>query len=178
MSNQVSLQSWIKNTLGINLIVQTFEKQFSNGFYFGEILHVYLLNPQFKENFVNRSQPVYVNRNFELLRPLFANYLGIDLNSDIVKDIINERVGVAKKLILKMRTVLEDKYEDNLKVSNKDFLTDAQRSLFQKVKAQELNPTLNRIELRMVPFEEEYIKQLKRAQEIREQEEQKYRETI
>jgi len=81
----------------------------------------------------------------------------------MVKEIINERVGVAKKLILKMRTVLEDKYEENLKVRNKDFLTDAQRSLFKKAKEQELNPSLNRIELRMIPFEEEYIKQLKRA---------------
>lgn len=178
MSNQVSLESWIKNNLGINLIVQTFEKQFSNGYYFGEILYAYLLNPQFKEAFVNRNQPVYINRNFDLLKPLFSNFLGIDLNQDMVKEIINERVGVAKKLILKMRTVLEDKYEDNLKVRNKDFLTDAQRSLNKKVKEQELNPSLNRIELRMVPFEEEYIKQLKRAQEIREIEEQKYRETI
>lgn len=76
----MSLESWIKNNLGINLIVQTFEKQFSNGYYFGEILYAYLLNPQFKEAFVNRNQPVYINRNFDLLKPLFSNFLGIDLN--------------------------------------------------------------------------------------------------
>lgn len=178
MSNSSNIETWIKHELNINLDITSFEKQFSNGYYFGEIFYQYLLNPQFRETFVNRTQTIYRSRNFSQLIPLFKTYIDIDLNKDTIKDLEGARVGVAKKLLLKMRSVLEDKYEDNLKIKNKDFLTDAQRSLYRKVKGRQLNASLQRVELQMVPFEEEMLKQQTRAQEIREEQENNIRDKL
>jgi hypothetical protein len=87
MSNGTSLEYWIKHEVGINVNITSFEKQFSNGYYFGQIFYQYLLNPEFKTTFANRTQKVYRTRNYQQLKPLFTMFIGTELNNDMVKNL-------------------------------------------------------------------------------------------
>jgi hypothetical protein len=49
-----SIESWLKNEAKINCNIHNFEKDFSNGYYFGAIFFNYGLNPKFLDIFQNK----------------------------------------------------------------------------------------------------------------------------
>lgn len=177
MSSSDSLESWIKEKVGINLNVASFEKDFSNGYYFGQILFQYGLNPSFEDIFINRHQGKYIKTNFTHLTPIMKE-IKVPINSDIVKAIVKKEIGVAKKLLFKLKSVLTAEYEEGLKIESKTFMNPPQLSLHRKLKNRGVGENIKIVERKMVKFEAEYLRQKEMAAQRRREEEDRYRDMI
>ena len=177
MSGGENLESWIKDEVQVNITIHSFEKDFQNGYYLGQILHQYGLIPEFEDKFVNRHQAIYVKTNFRHLAPVL-NSIGIDFNSDLVNSIVKGDIGVSKKLLYKLKSTLNSNFEDGLKNSNKTMKTAAELSLHRKLKNRGVGRGVEIVEKKLVNFEEEFLRQKELANSRRQLEEDRYRNAI
>ena len=100
-----SIESWLKTEVRINVHIHNFEKDFSNGYYFGAIFFNYGLNPKFIDVFQNKHQGPHILRNFYYLPELFKR-ISVPFNEDIMRSIQKCELGHAKQLLFKMRDAL------------------------------------------------------------------------
>lgn len=94
------LQAWLNSEANLNVNVQSFEKEFSNGYYFGKILFNYGLLPSFLDHFNNKPQPVYRETHFDILKDAFKG-LGIEFTEELQKALKTEQLGAAKKFLFR-----------------------------------------------------------------------------
>lgn len=170
------INDWLKNEVGVNVNVKSFEKEFSNGYYFGEVFYLFGLAPNFKDIFQNKPQPIYRKRNYQALRTLFKQ-VGIEWKVDLERSIKKEEIGAAKKLLFKLKAALEP-FEDNLKILNKNGKTLAEESIEKRMKKRTFANKTKIIERKLVSFEEAFVRQKERALELKNQDEARYREIV
>lgn len=134
------------------------------------------LMPYFPDVFVNRPQPIYRIRNYETLAPVLHG-LGIQFTSDTVRALEKEEIGAAKKLLFEMKRVLAD-YEPALRDSNKTLRTPAQESLHRRLREKKAVPRAAKLESSLLPFEEEFLRQRRKAENQKQNDEQRYRDMV
>lgn len=100
-----SIEIWLKTEAGVNAKIHSYENDFSNGYYFGEIFYTYGINPKFVENFSNRTQMPYILRNYYFLPSLFK-HVKVEFNEDIQNALQKKELGTAKQILFKIKDAL------------------------------------------------------------------------
>lgn len=99
------LANWINNELELSKHVDNFEKDFANGYLFGEILKRYNQQDDFDEFSQNDNRDNKIN-NFVLLEPTFKN-LKVKFNAKLIDNIMKEKRGAALGLLCQLKMALE-----------------------------------------------------------------------
>ena len=97
--------TWLNNDIGLSPPVKSFERDFSNGYLFAKLLHLYNQNPNLS-SFINKSASNAKISNFSLLEPLFRS-LRIRFDSKIAYEIITCKTSVALNLVRDLKMCLE-----------------------------------------------------------------------
>lgn len=102
------LANWVNNELELSKHVDSFEKDFSNGYLFGEILKRYNQQSDFEDFSKKDSRDSRIN-NFALLEPTLKS-LNIKFNTQLIDDIIKEKRGAAMRILIQLKMALEKVY--------------------------------------------------------------------
>ncbi|KAL4511584.1 hypothetical protein ABPG72_012429 [Tetrahymena utriculariae] len=97
--------TWLNDEVQLTKKIASFEYDFANGYYFGELLSKYNQQLNFKE-FKNADTREAKMTNFNLLQPTFRT-LKVEFNSQTVDDIINCRKDVASQILYQLKMALE-----------------------------------------------------------------------
>ncbi|KAK2837810.1 hypothetical protein Q5P01_015022 [Channa striata] len=103
------LCKWLNQELQLSKAVEpkSFAKDFSNGYLFGEVLHKYQLQNDFSM-FMKKDTSVSKLNNFTRLEPTLQ-LLGISFNINTAQELMQEKQGVATRLLYQLYTSLEKK---------------------------------------------------------------------
>ena len=101
------LYNWINKEVKLSKQITNFIDDFSNGYFFGEILYKYNLLPQFNQ-FKNNSEKTSIAKNYLLLQYKFDE-LKINFTENDKKDIINKKKYKAEMLLFRIREKLLSK---------------------------------------------------------------------
>ncbi|KAM8864925.1 sperm flagellar protein 2 [Synchiropus picturatus] len=103
------LCKWLNEELRLSKYVdqKTFAKDFSSGYYIGEVLNKYHLQNDL-HLFTKRSTAVSKVNNFRRLQPTLQ-ILGISLDADTVQGLMQEKHGVATHLLYRLYVALQQK---------------------------------------------------------------------
>ena len=96
---------WLNAEIGLTPPVRSFERDFSNGYLFGKLLHLYNQNPTL-DRFVDKAASNAKINNFSLLDPLFRA-LKVRFDSKIAYEIITCQPSAALNLVRDLKIVLE-----------------------------------------------------------------------
>eukprot|EP00163_Fabomonas_tropica_P032742 TRINITY_DN8345_c0_g1_i1.p1 TRINITY_DN8345_c0_g1~~TRINITY_DN8345_c0_g1_i1.p1 ORF type:complete len:1720 (-),score=519.06 TRINITY_DN8345_c0_g1_i1:23-5182(-) len=96
---------WLNEDVELSHNITSLEQDFANGYYFGELLYRYSLQPDFK-HFKNVQSAEAIVDNFVRLEPTLRS-LNILFESKTVNEVMTQQRGVAAKLLYQIRTVLE-----------------------------------------------------------------------
>ncbi len=99
------LYKWINDDVVLSARVTNFAKDFSNGYLFADLLHVYNQINDFSK-YVNKSASNAKITNFCRLEPVFRK-LGLRFDSKIAFEIIKEYPRTAMNLVAKLKNVLD-----------------------------------------------------------------------
>mmetsp|Transcript_15780 Transcript_15780/g.18413 ORF Transcript_15780/g.18413 Transcript_15780/m.18413 type:complete len:139 (-) Transcript_15780:201-617(-) len=91
------LQNWLNNEVGLSTNVSNFEKDFSSGYLFGEILHKFW-QADF-EQFQNKNSHQAKIANFKTLEPILKA-LGIKFNATLINAVMNGKLPLLLLLLL------------------------------------------------------------------------------
>src|SRR3990167_6983165 len=180
MSSSDGLVDWLKKQAKVNVNVNSYEKEFSNGYYLGQILYNFGLLEAFPDYFSNKPQPVYRNTHFELLVPAFSK-LNIEFDENIQRALKKEDLGAAKKLLFKMKaeiTKLQELPSSPLPKASSSSLTLPHFTLHERTKRLGLPPKTAKIEEALVRFESEFLQQKTQAKAAKDRDEQHHREEL
>ena len=83
------LLNWINTEVKLSKKIQNITEDFSNGYFFGELLYKYKLLPQFNQ-FKNNQEKSSITKNYLLLQYKFDE-LKINFTDKDKKDIINKK---------------------------------------------------------------------------------------
>eukprot|EP00931_Biecheleriopsis_adriatica_P003924 TRINITY_DN105671_c0_g1_i1.p1 TRINITY_DN105671_c0_g1~~TRINITY_DN105671_c0_g1_i1.p1 ORF type:complete len:1772 (-),score=500.32 TRINITY_DN105671_c0_g1_i1:76-5391(-) len=104
---------WINDEVRLSRKVVTFEKDFANGYLFGELLHKHGLLNNFEDDFVDESSLNSKRSNFDFVKAAFrggdATALGIKLTDAQVHEIMDEDRGSSLRLLYQLRRGLSGK---------------------------------------------------------------------
>jgi hypothetical protein len=153
-----SIESWLKHEAGVNSKILSFEKEFSNGYYFGEIFYTYGMNPKFVEHFHNKFQGPYVVRNFYYLPPLFKK-IRVQFNEDIQNSLQAKELGFAKQLIFKMRDAFNGLNMTPAIFETRVGMTVGEYSIEARAREKCMPEKSIFLEKKLVKFENEFLKQ-------------------
>ncbi|KAL8590470.1 hypothetical protein ACOMHN_011683 [Nucella lapillus] len=105
---------WLNDELSISQKVEqaTFPKEFSSGYLIGEVLHKYQLQDDFDQFSTSRTADSKLN-NFTRLEPVL-HLLGIPFDTNIARDVMTEKHGMATRLLYQMYIALTNKKKANL----------------------------------------------------------------
>ena len=95
----------MQQEVGVTVPINTFEKDFANGYAFGELLYRCNLQPDF-EQFIDSSGPDAVLKNFTRLQPTLAK-LGVPLDSRTVDSIQKGQKGVVGRVIYAIKVAVD-----------------------------------------------------------------------
>ena len=101
------LLNWINNEVKLSKNIQNIAEDFSNGFFFGELLYKYKLLPQFNQ-FKNSNDKSSITKNYLLLQYKFDE-LKINFTDKDKKDILNKKKYKAEMFLFKIREKLLSK---------------------------------------------------------------------
>jgi hypothetical protein len=99
------LQNWLNNEVGLSTNVTSFEKDFSNGYLFGEILHKFRQQDDFN-GFDNRHTYEAKLANFKRLEPTFKA-LGIKFNATQSNAMMASERGASLRLLYQLKMATE-----------------------------------------------------------------------
>ncbi|CDW76374.1 sperm flagellar protein 2 [Stylonychia lemnae] len=102
------LLNWLNNEIELSHPVKDFEKDFANGYLFGELLYKFNQQSNFK-SFSKKSDVASNLENFNKLFPTLRN-LKVKFDSDMVDNIIKQQRGSALRLLYQLKMVLEKVY--------------------------------------------------------------------
>ena len=171
-----TIEHWLVHEANLKLNVLSFEKEFSNGYYFGQIFFNFGMLPSFLDYFQNKPQSIYRETHFDLLGPCFEQ-LGVKFDNNLRQSIRKEELGAAKKLIYKMRVELA-KVKDKQDLKNKAGMNEAHWSVHTKAKRMGMNQKTEKIERELIKFEEEFLKQKENARLQKDLDEKRYKEAV
>ena len=100
------LRKWLNDEVALSSTVRDFESSFQNGFLFGELLHRFNQQRNFRDYFINTPSADSKVRNFVLLEPTLRR-LGIPLSPRAAFEVMSGRKGAALKLLYKIRVVVD-----------------------------------------------------------------------
>ncbi|ESO92609.1 hypothetical protein LOTGIDRAFT_120497 [Lottia gigantea] len=108
------LCNWLNSELSISKHVdqQSFARDFSSGFLIGEVLNRYQLQDDFDQFSQNTQSDAKLN-NFTRVEPSL-HLLAIPFDTNIARDIMTERHGVATRLMYQLYIALNNKKKANL----------------------------------------------------------------
>ena len=95
----------MQQEVGVTVPINNFEKDFANGYAFGELLYRCNLQPDF-EQFIDSSGPDAVLKNFTRLQPTLAK-LGVPLDSRTVDSIQKGQKGVVGRVIYAIKVAVD-----------------------------------------------------------------------
>ncbi|XP_071339395.1 sperm flagellar protein 2 [Trachinotus anak] len=100
---------WLNQELRLSKAVEpkTFAKDFSSGYLIGEVLHKYQLQNDFSM-FMKKDTSISKLNNFTRLEPTLQ-LLGISFDINTVQDLMQEKQGVATRLLYQLYMSLENK---------------------------------------------------------------------
>ncbi|XP_050931257.1 sperm flagellar protein 2 [Lates calcarifer] len=103
------LCKWLNQELRLSKAVEpkTFSKDFSTGYLIGEVLHKYQLQSDFSM-FMKKDTSISKLNNFTRLEPTLQ-LLGISFDINTVQDLMQEKQGVATRLLYQLYISLEKK---------------------------------------------------------------------
>ena len=101
------LLNWINNEVKLSKQITNLNEDFSNGYFFGELLYKYKLLPQFNQ-FRNSSDKSSITKNYLLLQYKFDE-LKINFNENDKRDIINKKKYKAEMMLFRIREKLFSK---------------------------------------------------------------------
>lgn len=171
-----TIEHWLVHEANLKLNVLSFEKEFSNGYYFGQIFFNFGMLPGFLDYFQNKPQSIYRETHFDLLAPCFDK-IGVKFDNNLRQSIRKEELGAAKKLLYKMRIELT-KIKDKQDLKNKAGMSEAHWSVHTKAKRMGMGQKTEKIEHQLVKFEEEFLKQKENARLQKELDEKRYKEAV
>jgi len=99
------LQNWLNYEVGLSTNVTSFEKDFANGYLFGEILQKYRQQDDFQV-FENRNTYEAKIGNFKRLEPTFKG-LGIKFNATQSNAMMNGERGASLRLLYQLKMATE-----------------------------------------------------------------------
>ena len=99
------LLNWLNNEVGLSTNVANFEKDFSNGYLFGEVLHKFRQQDDF-DHFDNRSTYEAKLANFKRIEPTLKA-LGIKVNATQSNAMMNGERGSALRLLYQLKMATE-----------------------------------------------------------------------
>ena len=99
-----TLYFWLNNEIKLSEKITNIQNQFSNGYFFGEILSKYELLPQFNE-FNNTNNKLHITKNYSLLQKKFSD-LGINLTEIDKNDLIQKKKFKAEIFLYKIKQIL------------------------------------------------------------------------
>ena len=123
MSNLIF--EYLNDEIKLSKIIKNIEKDFSNGYYFAELLQkIGCLNSDIKKFQKEPKTEEEIKNNFNFLKTEFSN-IGIYLDDETIKLIINQSKNTAANLIYKIKTKMTrkninfDEIMDKIKISYK-----------------------------------------------------------
>lgn len=99
------LQNWLNNEVGLSTNVANFERDFSNGYLFGEILHKFRQQEDF-DTFANKNTYETKIANFKRLEPTLKA-LGIKCNAAQSTAMMGGERGASLRLLYQMKMATE-----------------------------------------------------------------------
>ncbi|KAM9391454.1 sperm flagellar protein 2 [Pholidichthys leucotaenia] len=98
---------WLNQELRLSKAVEpkTFAKDFSSGYLIGEVLHKYELQSDFSQ-FMKKDTSISKLNNFTRLKPTLQ-LLGISFDTSTAEDLMQEKHGVAMRLLYQLYVSLE-----------------------------------------------------------------------
>ncbi|XP_051845697.1 sperm flagellar protein 2 isoform X5 [Antechinus flavipes] len=105
---------WLNQEVKLSRTVspKALEKDFSNGFLLGELLHKYELQDDFAQFLEGRVSNVKLN-NFSRLEPTFQ-LLGVQFDQNVAQNIMTEKHGSVTKLLYQLYIALQKKKKSGL----------------------------------------------------------------
>uniref|UniRef100_UPI0037E8F8BE sperm flagellar protein 2 n=1 Tax=Semicossyphus pulcher TaxID=241346 RepID=UPI0037E8F8BE len=105
---------WLNEELRLSRAVEpkTFAKNFSNGYLIGEVLHKYQLQNDFSM-FMKKDTSISKLNNFTRLEPTLQ-LLGISFDINTAQDLMQEKQGVATRLLYQLYVSLEKKKKSDI----------------------------------------------------------------
>ncbi|KAK6179274.1 hypothetical protein SNE40_011674 [Patella caerulea] len=105
---------WLNNELSLTKPVdqQSFAREFASGYLIGEVLNKYQLQDDFDQFSQNTQSDAKLN-NFTRLEPSL-HLLAIPFDTNLARDIMTERHGVATRLMYQLYIALNNKKKANL----------------------------------------------------------------
>lgn len=104
---------WLNQDVRLSRKVGAFERDFANGFLFGELLYKNGLLTSFEDEFVDDKRLAAKRKNFELLAKALrcgqASCLGIRLKDEHAAEIMDEDRGASLRLLYQLRRGLSGK---------------------------------------------------------------------
>jgi hypothetical protein len=101
------LLKWINEELQISVPVTSLEKDFANGFLFGEILFRFnQIQPRDLDRLVRASTSDAKIQNFCMIEPVIRN-LNVKFDSQLAHGIMQQKKGVASKLLYQIKMALD-----------------------------------------------------------------------
>jgi hypothetical protein len=99
------VKSWLNEELELSKDITNLEKEFANGYFFGEVMSLHGHQSNFGEFQASKLTDNIV-ANFELLEPSLSK-IGVTLTPKLANEIITEQRGAACKLLDQMRKKLK-----------------------------------------------------------------------
>ena len=100
------LKQWVNETVGVTGTVNSIERDFANGYNFGEVLALHGRQPDFDKFDARPATDAAKLANFQRIRePLRA--LGVGLSKRLVRDILEEQRGASAELLFSIRAALK-----------------------------------------------------------------------
>ena len=106
------LLEYLNNEIRLSKKIENIEKDFSNGYFFAELLHkLGCLNTNFNIFKKEPKSELEIRNNFNILKSEFTN-LEIHFDDEIINSLINNKKNLAKNLIYKIKTAITRKNID------------------------------------------------------------------
>eukprot|EP00742_Colponemidia_sp_Colp-10_P006325 GILJ01006779.1.p1 GENE.GILJ01006779.1~~GILJ01006779.1.p1 ORF type:complete len:1812 (+),score=440.28 GILJ01006779.1:171-5606(+) len=99
------LANWLNHEVELSDRIENFERDFANGYFFGELLYKFSQQPDFPE-FINRHDTQAKVHNFSLLYPTMKN-LGLKFASNQAHEIMRQERGASLRLLYQVKMALE-----------------------------------------------------------------------
>lgn len=105
---------WLNDTVQLSKCIepQNFAEDLSSGYFLGEILYKHGLQDDFDQFSQNKNSGSKLN-NFMRLQPTI-NLLDIEFNTNIARDIMQEKIGATTQLLYQMFIALTNKEKKSL----------------------------------------------------------------
>jgi len=171
---------WLNKDVCLSRKVKIFERDFANGYLFGELLYKHGLLQAFEEEFVDESHLAAKRQNFSMVQQALreaVGELGVKLPNEQVEEIMDEDRGSSLRILYQLRRVLSTKAKGSVPSAKatagagrprlqKQVKTEEEENFFdQRVKT--LRPIDQRYpyEVHNKAFVDEHTRQLRSARE-------------